>query len=46
MVYMEVVMEPNIVSDRLKAFLDDHQWPKHIKNPQGKRIKRQTSLNL
>ena len=31
---MEVVPEPNIVSDGIKAFLDDLQWPKHIKDPQ------------
>ena len=28
---MEVIPEPNIVSDRIKAFLDDPQWPEHIK---------------
>ena len=39
-------MEPNNVSDRMKTFLDDRQWPKHIKNPQLKRMKRQTSLNI
>ena len=31
--YMEVVPEPNIVSDRFKAFLDDPQWLEHIKEP-------------
>ena len=31
---MEVVSESNIVSDRIKAFLDDPQWPEHIKDPQ------------
>jgi hypothetical protein len=40
-VYMEVIPEPNIVSDRKKALLDDCQWPKHIKDPQQKQIKRQ-----
>ena len=30
---MEVVPEPNIVSGRTKAFLDDCQWLKHIKDP-------------
>ena len=43
---MEVVSQPNIVSDRVKAFLDDLQWPEHIKDPQLKQIKRQTSLNI
>ena len=43
---MEVIPEPNIVSDRIKAFLDDRQWPKHIKDPQWKQIKRLTSLNI
>ena len=28
---MEVVLEPNIVSDCIKGFIDDHEWPKHIK---------------
>jgi hypothetical protein len=37
---MEVVLEPNIVSDRIKTFLDDLQWPKHIEDPQLKQIKR------
>ena len=37
---MEVVPEPNIVSGRIKAFLDNHQWPKHIKDTQWKQIKR------
>ena len=32
-VYMEVIPKPNIVSDHIKAFLDDPQWPKHIKDP-------------
>ena len=27
---MEVVLEPNIVSDHIKAFLDNPQWPEHI----------------
>ena len=43
---MKVVPEPNIVSDRIKAFLDDPQWPKHIKDPQLKQIKKRTSLNI
>ena len=30
---MEVVPEPNIVSGHMKAFLDDRQWLKHIKDP-------------
>ena len=37
--YMEVVPEPNNVSDGTKAFLDDPQWPEHIKDPQLKQIK-------
>ena len=37
---MEVVLEPNIVSDRIKAFLDDPRWPEHIKDPQLEQIKR------
>ena len=43
---MEVVLKPNIMSDRIKAFLDDPQWLEHIKDPQLKQIKRQTSLIL
>ena len=31
---MEVVMKPNTLSDRIKAYLDDPQWPEYIKNPQ------------
>ena len=31
---MKVVVEPNNVSDRIKAYLDDPQCPKHMKNPQ------------
>ena len=42
-VYMKVVPEPNTVSDCIKTFLDDSQWPKHIKDPQLKQIKRRTS---
>ena len=42
-VYMEVVPEPNIVSDHMKAFLDDPQWPEHIEDPQMKQMKRRTS---
>ena len=26
--------EPNIMSDRIKAYLDDPQLPEHIKDPQ------------
>ena len=33
-VYVEVVTEPNNVSDRIKAYLDDPQWLEHIKDPQ------------
>ena len=43
---MEVVLEPNIVSDRIKAFLDDSQWPEHIKDPSLKEINIQTSSNI
>ena len=31
---MEVVMEPNTMSERIMTYLDDPQWPKHIKDPQ------------
>ena len=31
MVYMEVVPKPSTVSDRIKAFLDDPQWPDSTK---------------
>ena len=34
-------MEPNTVSDHTHAFLDDPRWPKHIKDPRLKQIKRQ-----
>ena len=30
---MEVVSEPNTMSDHINAFLDDHEWPEHIKDP-------------
>ena len=30
----EVVPEPSNVSDCIKAFLNDPQWLKHIKDPQ------------
>ena len=43
---MEVVLEPSIVSDHIKAFLDDSQWPEHIKDPQLKQIMRRTSSNI
>ena len=43
---MEVVQEPNIVSDCMKSLLDDPQWLKHIKDPKLKRIKMRTSLNI
>ena len=32
-VHMEVVPEPITVSDRVKASLDDPQWPEHTKEP-------------
>ena len=41
---MEVVPEPNIGSDHIKAFLDNPQWPKHIKDPQLRQIQMCTSL--
>ena len=37
MVYMEVVTEPNNVSDRIKAYLDNPQWLEHTKDPQRKK---------
>ena len=43
---MEVVSEPITVSDRIKAFIDDPQWPEHIKNPQLKQMKRRSSSIL
>jgi hypothetical protein len=43
---MRVVLEPNIVSDRMKAFLDDPHWPEHIKDPPLKQSERRTSSNI
>jgi hypothetical protein len=37
-VYMEVVPKPIIGSDHIKAFLDNPQWPKHIRDPQLQQI--------
>ena len=34
LMYMEIITELNNVSDRIKAYLDDPQWPEHIKDPQ------------
>ena len=45
-VYMEVFPKPNTVSDHIKAFLDETQWPEHIKDPYLKQIKRRTSSNM
>lgn len=45
-VYVQVIPEPNIASDYIKGFLDDPQWPKHIKDPQQKQNKRQTFSNI
>ena len=45
-VFMEVVPEPNIVSDCMKVFLDNPQWLEHIKDPQVKQIQGQTSSNI
>jgi helix-turn-helix protein len=41
---MEVVVEPDTVSDHIRVFLDDPQWPNYIQDPHLKQIKRQTSL--
>jgi hypothetical protein len=30
---MEVIPEPNTVSDHIKVFLVDPRWPEHIKDP-------------
>jgi hypothetical protein len=38
LVYMEI--------DHIKAIFDDPQWTEHVKDPQMKQIKRQTSLNI
>ena len=43
---MEVVPEPDIVSDRMKAFLDDPQRPEFINDLQLKQIKRRTSSTI
>ena len=32
---MEVIHEPNTVSDYIKTFLDDPKWPEHVKDPQS-----------
>ena len=40
---MKVLLELRTMSDHIKAFLGDSQWPKHIKDPQLKQIKRRTS---
>ena len=42
---MEVNLEPNIVSECIKMFLDDLQQSEHIKDPQLKQIKMQTSCD-
>ena len=31
---MEVVMKPNSMSDCIKVYLDDPQWPEHIEDRQ------------
>ena len=31
---MEILTEPNNVSYRIKVYLDDPQWPEHIKDLQ------------
>ena len=43
---MEVALEPNIMSDSIKGLLEDPQWPKHIKDPKLKQIKRQIFSNV
>jgi hypothetical protein len=43
---MEVILEPNTVSDRIKAFLDDPERAKHIKDSQLKQIKRRIFSNI
>ena len=43
---MDAVVEPDTVSDHLRVFLDDPQWPNYIQDPNLKQIKRQTSLNI
>ena len=43
---MKVVLEPNTMSDLIKAFLDDPQQSEHIKDPQLKQFKRCTSSNI
>ena len=40
---MEVVSEPNTVSDCIKTFFDDPQWLEDIEHPQSKHTKRRTS---
>ena len=37
---------PNILNDGIKAFLDDPQWPEHIKDPPLKQIKMKHSYWL
>ena len=34
------------MTDCMKAFLDDPQWPEHMKDPQLKQIERRTSSNI
>ena len=43
---MEVVPKPNIVSDHIVTFLDDSHRSEHVKDPQLKQIKRQTSSTI
>jgi hypothetical protein len=43
---MKVVLEHNAMTNRIKAFLDDPQWPEHIKEPSLKQTKRQTSSSI
>ena len=43
---MEVVLESNIASDRIRAFFNGSLWHEHIKDPQLKQINMQTSSNI
>ena len=43
---MEIVTQPNNVSDRIKAYLDDPQWLEHIKDPRKEKIKWQSSSDI
>ena len=36
----------NTMNDYIQVVIDDPQWPKYIKDPKLKQIKRQISLNI